>query len=682
MTVICMLFLLLPFAQESRDHPSTIAREGIFLESTELSSKDAEAYLENLILARRVLSRGIGLELPFNIKVRVRVRPDSQRFYWTDGQETLTVQYINAGQVLPVLPYDGRIMDIAIPAYLQMYLMRSATRTAGLDRRILESFSEFLRHLAQLANPDVKEATPCEGLGQVWEQIDNLYGDGTTSFLLNSLNSIRVPGHQLGESLRDLAESSTEDPKVATFLDLICPSMPLYGAMDLEPGKPLAPNTNIRLSNGCLFNGVRLMDQEGPKIEEAMRLADFEKIFSNVIRTYPDRSTASFPPRTRGVDLWRLYFEFRPRIQRAADNLDYYLVLREFFSRLADHTLTVLSMHGAAYWRGVTGLSCQASGNRVFVDSVTESSEAATAGVRTGMELIEIDGRPTQMVWNALEVFLKETFSCSSQAMARARALNVLLTGAEESKARLKLTDGSDTIGVELTRGAPSTMNVVPVLAELMMRDDGIAVIKVRSFFVPEVVKQFMKALEDATAKSAKGIILDLRENEGGDPKLAFTILNRLLLDRVSVATIVSRDEAEKPGAVITRPIVVGIPKEEIKDPRMKPYAGPLAVVVDAWTGGCSELLAIAVQLSGRGQVFGAPTSGYFNQAIQPLLPWQTLPASGVTVSFAHYVITRLDGEPLEAQSVVPDVEVGWTPEDWKNGRDPVVEAAATRLLQ
>ncbi len=146
----------------------------------------------------------------------------------------------------------------------------------------------------------------------------------------------------------------------------------------------------------------------------------------------------------------------------------------------------------------------------------------------------------------------------------------------------------------------------------------------------------------------AKGLIIDLRGNEGGEfhAKSAFR----------------SFDLA--PG--------------DMAGPRPPCYKGPIALLIDEQTIGAGEEWASWFVARKRARVFGTTSAGALSRGEETY-----------TLSNGLYQVvipTKADagflGEPIEGRGLKPDVEVRCSAMDLSHGRDTVAEAAARWLAE
>ena len=102
-----------------------------------------------------------------------------------------------------------------------------------------------------------------------------------------------------------------------------------------------------------------------------------------------------------------------------------------------------------------------------------------------------------------------------------------------------------------------------------------------------------------------------------------------------------------------------------------KPFGGPLALLVDRFTGSASEVFASGMQSAGRARVFGDTTAGAVLASALDRLP------NGDVLQHPIADFVTLTGVRLEGRGVRPDEVVIPTTDDYANNEDPVLNAAA-----
>lgn len=179
-------------------------------------------------------------------------------------------------------------------------------------------------------------------------------------------------------------------------------------------------------------------------------------------------------------------------------------------------------------------------------------------------------------------------------------------------------------------------------------------------------VEQFEDELSALLQQNVSGLVIDLRNNSGGDMAAAAKILDRLL---PACTTVSSKD---KTGAV----------RAEYTS-KSNEIALPIAVLVNERSFGTAELFAADIQESKKGLAVGRNTPGYGKKI-------EMVPLSdGSAISFSVAEYLTLTGKSIDGVGVVVDMETSLTEEqDAKLQRNdlPVEEdaqiAAAIAALQ
>ncbi|MDQ3538828.1 MAG: S41 family peptidase [Actinomycetota bacterium] len=271
------------------------------------------------------------------------------------------------------------------------------------------------------------------------------------------------------------------------------------------------------------------------------------------------------------------------------------------------------------------GLVLEEGPQGVRIVSVLDGTPAAEAGITEGERIVSVDGSDVSD-----------------------KPINVIVE-------RVKGEAGTDvTLGlaggprgrheVTLTRRQIDAPNI-----EARQLEDGTGYVRLLQFTggVGDAVR---REVEQLVAEGASGIVLDLRGNPGG-----------LLPEAISVASIFIED-----GPIVSV-------QERDAERRTYPARGdalaqlPVVVVVDKGSASASEIVAGAVQDSGRGDIVGTSTFG--KGTVQTI---QTLDnGGGVKFTTAEYFTPS--GDSIEGVGVQPDQVV--------RGEDAQL-AAAQRTLQ
>jgi carboxyl-terminal processing protease len=164
-------------------------------------------------------------------------------------------------------------------------------------------------------------------------------------------------------------------------------------------------------------------------------------------------------------------------------------------------------------------------------------------------------------------------------------------------------------------------------------------------------------ALKELDAKKVDKLVVDLRDDGGGNP---FDVASILI--HADGPLLMGQDPGGKPQP---------IPRSaEAWKKRHK-----LAVLVNGQSYSAAEMVALAIQAYGEGRLFGEPTGGALTFPGQENLP------GGVTLFFPAGLTLDPKGKLPERQRVTPDEEVpSTTAADIAAGRDAQLDAAVAWL--
>jgi carboxyl-terminal processing protease len=191
------------------------------------------------------------------------------------------------------------------------------------------------------------------------------------------------------------------------------------------------------------------------------------------------------------------------------------------------------------------------------------------------------------------------------------------------------------------------------------MLDDGIAYIRLYTFGIG-TTSALHSALEELTAESPRGIILDLRGNGGGYLSTALEVTSEFISDGV---------------IMIER---YGDGREEIQEAEEGGLATdiPIVVLIDGGSASASEIVAGAIQDRGRGLLVGETSFG--KGSVQEWIPLSA-DAGAIRVTVARWLTP--EGRQIEEVGLTPNVVVELTEEDMQAGLDPQLDRAIEVLM-
>lgn len=118
-----------------------------------------------------------------------------------------------------------------------------------------------------------------------------------------------------------------------------------------------------------------------------------------------------------------------------------------------------------------------------------------------------------------------------------------------------------------------------------------------------------------------------------------------------------------------------GVRGQPLRTSPWQQFDGPVCCLINENSYSDAEIFPNAFRERGLGKVIGMPTFGAV------IGTWDTQLVNGVTFRIPVAGWYRMDGANLENYGVPPDIMVPYTYEDYRDGRDPQIEAAVRQLL-
>lgn len=368
------------------------------------------------------------------------------------------------------------------------------------------------------------------------------------------------------------------------------------------------------------------------------------------------------------------YLEWLPRVRATRSTEEYYRELQALVARLGDgHTGVAPPKELWGRIAAQPALESERVEGRVMVTRVTDP-ELTQRGVARGAEIVAVDGEPVEAY--ATRAVRSYQSASTPQDLAVRVYRQALLRGAEGSRVRLRLAgaDGAEReVEVErLSRGRLRELAPAPPPLEVTALADGLLRVDLHTFDTEEVVRLWRERWPEIAA--ARALVLDLRDNGGGNSGNGYAIL-ATLVDRPfqtsAWRTRVQRGSFRVWGAGDTW--YRSEAGERPSDPERR-FGGPVAVLIGARTYSAAEDFAVAFDAARRGDLVGEPTGGSTGQPLTVPLP------GGGTVRICTKRDTYPDGREFVGVGVQPTVAAPRTVADLRSGRDAALEVAVDRL--
>jgi hypothetical protein len=276
-----------------------------------------------------------------------------------------------------------------------------------------------------------------------------------------------------------------------------------------------------------------------------------------------------------------------------------------------------------------------------------------------------------------LKVDWDKVFAQHAPAMEAARTSNqfarvVAKVLREAQDAHVYVQAGGRTIGTHVNAKAPNydVQTLRRVVPEWKEHGGGVVTGKLAGdvgyLLIPEWSPAAAQGLDEAFAvvRDAKGLILDVRMNGGGDENLARRFAGRLVEGpKVYSKNRIRRDgQWQGPFDRVVEPAAEG-----------ERYRGPVAVLIGPKVASSCESFVLMARQGLRCKLVGDVTKGSSGNP----RPYEL--GNGVTVFLSSWEDQLPDGTVLEGRGVTPDVAVKTNPAALRQ-RDGVLEAALASL--
>jgi C-terminal peptidase prc len=385
------------------------------------------------------------------------------------------------------------------------------------------------------------------------------------------------------------------------------------------------------------------------------RLAVFDDAWATINERYYDR-------KFNGLDWEAQRLAFRSQAGDASSTEEFYAVLRRMIGPLNDpHTRVFAPAEKSDWWhpRFVTpGIAIREVDGVPTVVEVEQNSEPQRAGVRAGDLIESVNGEPAMSL---ISERLTKPIPVESVS-SRYRAFASVLEGAPGSSVEIRWKSRN---GKERAAKFQRYWQQRELGLRTRFESGGVAVVEMDAFTRP-VAAAFMKALNEKIA-GARAIVLDLRNNGGGDTDAMSDVASAFLDPGVGLGQFIGRDGS---GFTISTHSKSPSLPEVIRPTRL-----PLVVLTSERTASAAEILIAALKLSRRASVIGAETCG----CVLAIRSRHELPDGGL-LDISELDYQTAAGQRLEKHGIKPDETVVVRRRDLYSGRDRAIELAIATL--
>ncbi len=246
-----------------------------------------------------------------------------------------------------------------------------------------------------------------------------------------------------------------------------------------------------------------------------------------------------------------------------------------------------------------------------YVAGIIPGYSAEKAGLMQGDIFSKVDG--------------EDVLSCTSEEVSNK------VRGPEGTTVKIEIIREGKEMEFTLIR---SLVEVSSVSCNVIDEGKKIGYMQISSFDLA-TEGQFNDAMDELEDEGIEGLIIDLRDNPGGDVDVATSMVSRLLPKGLIMYT------EDKNGK-----------RDEYKGDGKKEFRKPLVLITNGNSASAAEIFAGAVKDYKKGTIVGETTYG--KGVVQVVVPMTD--GSAVKLTMAKYYLPN--GECIHGEGIDPDVEV------------------------
>jgi carboxyl-terminal processing protease len=430
-----------------------------------------------------------------------------------------------------------------------------------------------------------------------------------------------------------------------------------------------------------------------PRIRKDPARERREKTFELVWQTVNEEN---FDPTFGGVNWMAAYSRYFPRVARANSDQELYVLLQQMLSEIPQSHFAIIPPERiprikakrkqqaaedakvdesspdtlnieeeiesdnevATQMLNGIGVDVRVLNGQVVITRVATDSTAAKTGIRPGFVLKSIDHIPLDNIPQGADI------SPGLHMRLRQWILFDYLGGEPGTEVHLSYLDEENrehqaVVKRERLKGTLSqSLGNLPALYtefESKRLKDRIGYIRF-TVFTAQLSEKICDAIK--SMRDAPGLIIDLRGNPGGVMGTASGVVGLLTNKTGMIGTLRMRSGS------------ISIPTF----PQRSSYGGPIVVLIDRLSGSTAEVMAAALQESGRALIVGEQSSGEVLGANIIRLP------TGALFEYARAGFKTFRGVTLEGKGVTPDVEEKLDRSSLLKGEDNQLQEAIRQI--
>ncbi|WP_162847182.1 S41 family peptidase [Mucilaginibacter gracilis] len=449
-----------------------------------------------------------------------------------------------------------------------------------------------------------------------------------------------------------------------TALEKRCGEGAFYGIDELEKDtiyKSLRTNARFVKVLAVLKNRMLLWKDNSLKTAYNANLSYEEKVAGlSLLWSNAKYNFANFDH--AAIDWDKTYLDYLSLIKSTKSTSEYYRVLQTFYARLKDgHTNVYPPNELDKDFYSRPPIRTELIEGRVFITKVFSDS-LKNAGIVPGLEILNINNIPV-LSYAKEEVEPYQSSSTPQDLVIREFSYGLLL-GPEKTPVTLVLKNAKGLVFTKAL-GRGKYRDAVSAQGIEYKEFGNIGYLTVNNFEDEKIMTRF-DSLYTRIIKT-KGLIIDIRNNGGGDSYIGYHI----------IASLVNKPFKSSAARI---PRYISLPGVSSQwsfssagdiDPNGKQYYDkPVVVLIGARTFSAAEDFTVAFDYIKRGKLIGQATGGSTGQPISFNLP------GGGSARVCGKHDTYPDGKEFVGIGIQPDIIVDKTIKDIMAGKDAELQKA------
>ena len=381
----------------------------------------------------------------------------------------------------------------------------------------------------------------------------------------------------------------------------------------------------------------------------------------------------------------QLYKQYIREVQETENDYEYYRLLQKFCAYLKDGHTNVWSPKAIRD----SVFHTDFGEYRLFLTHVegkaiiTRVNQSKKKEIPIGTEVVSVNRMKPQKY---IDDYVKPYISSSTDYIRQDLAVKYMLKGYVGTKYELELKLPNGKVkSLTVTNSKSKEKEVYPAfenneLIEIKWYENEIAYVALNSFSNWEISSTFSERAPEL--KKAKALIIDLRNNGGGNSRIGKVILHRLTNDtifygpktqsRLHIPTLKAWKQDKYYHDFPYRPDTLGIGDRNLL--RNNRIVVPTAILIGHGTASAAEDFLIYADKQEHMVKIGELTNGSTGQPLMFNLP------TGGIARVCTKKDTYPDGRAFVGVGIQPDIEVSKKISDYIAHKDPVLEKAIEYL--